>query len=371
MSKKIFIEGVIGYETDNQSIRDQLEAAKGDDVVAEIASPGGLISEGLKIYNTLKNYEGRVDTHLTGSVASMATYIAMVGEKRTAEKNAVFMIHNGRALAIGDHNTMFKVGRTLDSLSNMVAKEYSAKSGIPLKDIRSAMDDETYYYGDEIKDAGWVHEMVGDDDPEGREEAVSMATLLIEECQEKINNPESIRQDLSALASMLETEAPNGADNKTHEKGDDFMEITIEKLEKDAPELLAQIRAEARAAGQDEGRQEGIDQERARVAELMAVEDADPEARTKAITEGLAVDAAYKLFYEAEKKKKDDALAELEEETPDTVGQSGKDSDKDDKETFMDAVNAHQKEHGCTRTEALKAVAKARPALHTAYIEGK
>lgn len=176
----------------------------------------------------------------------------------------------------------------------------------------------------------------------------------------------------SRFEKFEEQAAPHGAEHKTIEQGEEnFMEITLEKLEKDAPELLTQIRTVAKTAGYDEGLAAGIGQERKRVTELMTIEDADQEARGKAIAEGLAVDAAYKLFFEAEKKKKTEGLEELHKETPDSVGQSGKKTSKTGEETFMDAVSAYQKANGCTRTEALKAVATARPALHAAYFEKK
>lgn len=154
------------------------------------------------------------------------------------------------------------------------------------------------------------------------------------------------------------------------------MKITLEEIEKDAPELLSRIRTDAKSGGYDEGLAVGVDQERKRVTELMAIEDVDQEARASAIAEGLAVDAAYKLFFEAEKKKKDEGLEELHKETPGSVGLSGREIKEDRKhdgkgvkELFNDAIKAYQKENNCTRTEALKAVAIAKPALHSAYLD--
>lgn len=202
----INIEGIIGWEVEVKDVREQLEKANGEDVVAHIASPGGMISEGLLIRNELKNYKGNVDTHLTGAVSSMAPYIAMVGKHRTAENNAVFMIHNGSGPAYGDYRVMFKYGKHLDSITNILAKELALKSETDLAEIRVAMDETTFYYGDEIKEAGFVHEMVGDEEPEDRAEAVAMAELMIEECHKKVNTPESVKKDMAALATMMADE---------------------------------------------------------------------------------------------------------------------------------------------------------------------
>ena len=310
----IKIEGVIGWETEASDIREQLEAANGEDVVVEIASPGGLISEGLLIYNELKNYKGNVDTHLMGSVASMATYIAMVGKKRTAENNAVFMIHNGMGLAIGDYRDMFKFGTHLDSLTNIIAKELSIKSETDLNEIRAAMDELTFYYGDEIKEAGFVHEMTGDADPEDRAEAVAMAELMFTECQAKINTPELIKKDMAALATML-------ADEPTGQKMADIpaeiekimaeylvVKAKVDKIKNEQQtqegtvmnlaeikEKFADAYNEIVALGTAEGLTQGVEQERIRVKMLVEMRGKFPKAHSQkvideAIAEGTGLD---------------------------------------------------------------------------------
>lgn len=296
MPHKIKIEGVIGWEIDIKDIREQLEAANGKDIVVEIASPGGMISEGLLIFNELKNYEGNVDTHLTGMVASMGSYIAMVGKQRTAENNAVFMIHNGSGLAIGDHRLMFKVGDFLDSLTNIIAKEYAIKSGTELAEIRGAMDETTFYYGDEIKDAGFVHEMTGDADPEDRAEAVAFAELMIDECQTKINTPELVKKDMAALATMMAEEDKIKkeierlrAENKIKaelkasrlKQTQEGKVMTLEEMKEKHPELYNKIMALGLA--------EGVAQERARVKMLVEMRAKFPrEHSQKVIDQAIA-----------------------------------------------------------------------------------
>ncbi len=52
-------------------------------------------------------------------------------------------------------------------------------------------------------------------------------------------------------------------------------------------------------------------------------------------------------------------------------GTTGNSHEEKPKHTFMEIVDDYQKIEGCTRTEALKAIAKKWPGLHAAYIEGK
>lgn len=174
---------------------------------------------------------------------------------------------------------------------------------------------------------------------------------------------------VSTFSKFEEQEAPKGAEHKPIK--DKIMEFTLENLAKEAPDLLASIQTDAKATGHAEGLAAGVAQERERVSELMKIEDADDTARAKAITDGLSVDASFRLFFEAEKGKKAEELKKLEESTPESAGQNGKAKDDDTGKTFMAAVDDYQKEKSCTRTEALQAVAKAQPELHAAFKGGK
>jgi ATP-dependent protease ClpP protease subunit len=347
MPHVINLEGIIGdWDADIDFIRGELRRADGENVVVNIASPGGLISEGLNIYNALKNYSGRVDTHLVGVVASMATYIAMVGENRTAEKNAVFMIHNGRGMAVGDHIEMFKFGSHLKSLSSIVAKEYSEKSGIPLDDMIKAMNRTTYYYGDEIKEAGFVHEMVGDAEPEGREDAVAFAELMCQECQSKMNKPERVKKDLTALSVMMDDFEKKPSNNEQKPIIKDSEEIMNKKeLKEKHPELYDEIVV----IGQGEGIQFGSDVERKRVKMLTEMRTKFPKAHSQkvidqAIAEGhdlntltLNLMAADQASVELEKGKKDDV------KTPKNDGGDDVPDMKDGKMEHIEHIDAMSK----------------------------
>ena len=326
MPHKVIIDGLIGWEVGVKDVREQLDSANGEDVVVEIASEGGWISEGLKIFNELNNYKGNVDTHLTGEVASMASYIAMVGKHRTAENNAVFMIHNGSGFAFGDHRIMFKLGNHLDSLTNIIAKELSTKSGTSLDEIREAMDETTFYYGDEIKDAGFVHEMVGDAEPENRAEAVALAELNVKACQAKFtSDPDLIKKDMLALSTMMADEpemsgitADNGHINNPKVQTTDKEEptMTLAELKEKHLDLYNQVMA----LGLAEGLAKGVTQERDRVKKLVEMRGGFPKAHSQkvidqAISEGhdlseltvnlLSADQAAK---ELEDAKADDAI---------------------------------------------------------------
>ncbi len=158
--KVIPISGVIGWDVEPADIRAALEAAAGEDVDIRISSPGGFVTQGLEIYNLIRNYQGHKQTHLMGLAASMASYIVLAGDRIIAEDNAIFMVHNAHAAAIGDQHTLRKAADIVEALSNLIGRAYAAKSGKSSSEIQAMMDEETFLFGSEILDAGFVDEII-------------------------------------------------------------------------------------------------------------------------------------------------------------------------------------------------------------------
>jgi len=156
----ISISGEIGWAVTAQSITEQLEKADGQDVVIEIASPGGAVFEGVEIFNAIRNYEGRTEARIIGMAASMASYIPLAADKVIAEDNATFMIHNVWTIAMGDSEALMDEAERLESLNKLLAQEYIKKTGKSEKEVLEMMAAETWLYGKEIKKAGFVDGLI-------------------------------------------------------------------------------------------------------------------------------------------------------------------------------------------------------------------
>ena len=100
---------------------------------------------------------------------------------------------------------------------------------------------------------------------------------------------------------------------------DENIKITMETLKETAPDLLAQIENDAFTAGSEAGITDGTVAERARVMEILEA-DADPQQTRTAIKDGIAANAAFKSFYEAEKSKRAQGLNNMETEATETAG---------------------------------------------------
>ncbi len=244
--KTIVIDQPIGYyNSDGQWLRQKLAEAKGEDIRVEISSPGGFVFDGLEMFNLLKNYEGNVTTHIMGLAASMASYLALAGKRITAEANAVFMIHNVWGVVVGDYSDMQDAANTFKGLSSLLGKTYSSRTGKTEKEIKSLMDAETYYFGDEMKEAGFVDEIIPTEKKETRDDAVAYARLALEECQAKMKAEKSKPDDLKKAAALLrpvasgkpaQYPASSSAGNNTKE----VSAMTLEELKAQHPDLYNQ-----------------------------------------------------------------------------------------------------------------------------------
>jgi ATP-dependent Clp endopeptidase proteolytic subunit ClpP len=256
--KVIDISGVIGWDVSASSIKRQLREAGDEDITINIASPGGFVYDGIEIFNAIRMHsrsrKSEVTTHLVGIAASMASYIALAGDKRTAEKNSIFMIHNVWGVGVGDHNELRKDAEHFEALTKILAAQYEEITGKSNAEIRKMMDADTYLYGQEIADQGFVQEIIeGDSEADNtnagegdKDTAVALAKATIVEFKKTMNELESeisaSSEDLQKAAALIGVK-PNGAVNKKQEKKqqeDAEMASLKEYLEKN-PEAKAEF----------------------------------------------------------------------------------------------------------------------------------
>lgn len=269
---QIAIEGMIGWDLAAKDVRAQLDGADGD-VELLINSPGGVVTEGIAMYNAIRDYKrkkkGTVTARVVGMAASMATYIPMAADVVEIEDNAVWMIHNPWGLAIGDYQDLRKQSEILDGLAKILARAYATKTDQDESDIRALMDEETYLYGAEIQTAGFADELIpAGDGAEGRIEAVALAQTRVAQVQDQMRELGEEVEDREALVALVRTESKPIVDgSKTAamaENQEEGVNMDINTLKTEHPEVFA----EAVAIGEA--------RERDRVVELRSYVEADP-----------------------------------------------------------------------------------------------
>lgn len=148
-------------------------------------SGGGLVHEGIAIYNQLRSYTGHKRLIIQGVAASIASVIALAGDEIVMGDGAMMMIHDPAQWFIDGRGTEDEHRRVADGLgkaaSNM-AKLYARRSGLSEDEAREIMRAETWLDGDEALAKGFVTELA--QDPETDASAVAFDYALYNKAPE-------------------------------------------------------------------------------------------------------------------------------------------------------------------------------------------
>lgn len=132
---------------------DVLEALNGltGDLDIYINSGGGSVFSGMSIYNILSRYKGNKTVYVDGLAGSIASVIAMVGNKIVMPKNSFLMIHKPLCMVGGNANDFRKMADTLDTIEQGIINVYATKlkDGANIDDIKSMVNNETWLTGEQ------------------------------------------------------------------------------------------------------------------------------------------------------------------------------------------------------------------------------
>ena len=131
------------------------------DITLYINSPGGYVSAGLAIYDTMQHVRPNIATICIGSCASMAAVLLAAGTKgkRYALPHSRIMLHQPSGAATGQSTdiqiTAKEIVRTKDTLTEIVAKH----TGKSIDEVRAKTDRDFYMGPDEAKAFGVIDEI--------------------------------------------------------------------------------------------------------------------------------------------------------------------------------------------------------------------
>ena len=145
-------------------LRSQPKAKK---ILLDINSPGGSVFDGNAIYNELMEYGATIETTVTGIAASMASILAMTGDKVRMHANSFMMIHNPLVGIIGDSSQLRKEAEVLDKIkTNAIAAYKRHAKTLSEKQIDDLMTAETYMTAAEALKMGFCDEVIEERDIE-------------------------------------------------------------------------------------------------------------------------------------------------------------------------------------------------------------
>ncbi|MFF7550934.1 head maturation protease, ClpP-related [Streptomyces canus] len=125
-----------------------------------INSPGGSVFEGIAIANALRSHPGNITVQVDGIAASIASVIAMAGDRIEMAPNTMLMIHEASGVCLGNASDMEEMAQLLDLISDNIADAYAARAGGTRESWREQMRDETWFLPDDAVKAGLADEAV-------------------------------------------------------------------------------------------------------------------------------------------------------------------------------------------------------------------
>lgn len=116
-----------------------------------INSGGGSVHAGLAIYNILKRHKGSKTVYIDGIAASIASVIAMVGDKVIIKNNAQFMIHKPLTGCWGNADDFQKAIDILNVCQKSIMAVYmeNIKDGVTEQTIEELLNKESWFVGSE------------------------------------------------------------------------------------------------------------------------------------------------------------------------------------------------------------------------------
>jgi ATP-dependent Clp protease protease subunit len=145
------------------------------DIALYINSPGGIVSSGLAIYDTMQYIQPKISTLCVGQAASMGSLLLAGGEKgkRLALPNARIMVHQPSGGAQGQAADIEIQAKEILLLRERLNNIYVKHTGQDLETIEKSMDRDNFMTVEEAKEFGIVDEIVvtrppsDDDDDNG------------------------------------------------------------------------------------------------------------------------------------------------------------------------------------------------------------
>lgn len=134
----------------------QLKELDASSINVHINSYGGEVSQGLAIYNTLKDSKMKVTTVCEGFACSAASVVFMAGDERIIKEAALLMIHNAWTWARGDSNELKKQAEDLEKITQASVNAYKSKANISEEKIKELMDKESWLTADEAVEYGFA-----------------------------------------------------------------------------------------------------------------------------------------------------------------------------------------------------------------------
>ncbi|PPS44208.1 ATP-dependent Clp protease proteolytic subunit [Chroococcidiopsis sp. TS-821] len=161
----IFLGREVDDEIANQIIAVMLyldSEDPGKDIYLYINSPGGMVTSGMAIYDTMQHIKSDVVTICVGLAASMGSFLLAAGTKgkRLALPHSRIMIHQPSGGTRGQATDIEIEAREILRIRHQLNQIYAENTGQPIEKIEKDMDRDFFMSAEEAKQYGLIDKVI-------------------------------------------------------------------------------------------------------------------------------------------------------------------------------------------------------------------
>jgi ATP-dependent Clp protease protease subunit len=174
----IFVSGPV-HDVMAQLIVAQLLHLEAENPKKEISmyinSPGGVVTSGLSIYDTMQYIRPKVSTLVVGQAASMGSLLLTAGEKgmRFSLPNSEIMVHQPSGGYQGQATDILIHARRTEALKKRLNEIYVKHTGQDIETVERALDRDNFMDPEEAKEWGLIDDILTSRDPATGEKAAA------------------------------------------------------------------------------------------------------------------------------------------------------------------------------------------------------
>ncbi len=178
LERIVFLSGEVSDGMANAIIARLLYMDSDDqtkDIYIYINSPGGSVTAGLAIYDTMQHVKSNIVTICVGLAASMGSFLLTAGSKgkRLALPHSRIMIHQPSGGARGQATDIEIEAREILRIRRQLNDIYAEKTGQPLSRIEKDMDRDFFMSAQEAKEYGLIDRVIEERSAEMKTPAIA------------------------------------------------------------------------------------------------------------------------------------------------------------------------------------------------------
>lgn len=187
-------------EQSGVTIVNQLKALTAKNINVHINSYGGDVSEGLAIYNVLREHPAKVTTICDGFACSAASVVFMAGDERIMSPASLLMIHNAWTIAMGNAEALRKTADDIEIITQASIEAYKRAATISEGEIKALMDAETWILPKDAVSYGFATGIDDDDNDDDEPKQSAFGVIM-----QKLTAREAVtvNVDVDAIAEAV------------------------------------------------------------------------------------------------------------------------------------------------------------------------